>query len=141
MGTSPDTTEPAACTFTGCTETGVIFFADVYLDGELDCSTDLWCREHADVGRVRASGYRSVIRDPQGGRHMIREGDTVHVGPSKPGKRDGFDAVFLRAKVDAGQLAEVEVYGGKPGHEMIRTFVPERIRYRRQPKERRGAAA
>ena len=50
------------------------------------------------------------------GRNFIREGDTVKVLPSRPGKRDGFVAKFLYATVNEdGSINYVEVLGAPTG--------------------------
>lgn len=65
------------------------------------------------------------------GRNFIRVGDVVRVKPSQ-GKRDGFEAKVrvIRADEITGEVAEVEVFGGRRRHAMIRTFRPERIQRR-----------
>jgi hypothetical protein len=74
-----------------------------------------------------------TIRDPQGGRNMIRQGDIVRVRPSRPGARDGFNATFRTATVDDdGNVVDIEVYGGHGGRAAIRTLRPERIQRRAQ---------
>lgn len=76
----------------------------------------------------------TVIRDPQGGRNFVRKGDTVHVDPSAPGRRDGFDARFIEAHVDGdGVVVDIEVYGGRDGRASVRTFRPGRVRRTRRP--------
>lgn len=77
-----------------------------------------------------ADGYVNTIRDPQGGRNLIRSGDVVKVSGSAPGKHS-FDATFVRAKVTGGRVVEVDVFGGTPNHEKYRSFFPERIHRRR----------
>lgn len=68
------------------------------------------------VGRYRA------------GRNFVSVGDVIRVRASR-GKRDGFVARVRAIRVDraSGVAAEVEVYGGRRGREMVRTFRPERI--------------
>ena len=78
---------------------------------------------------------RFEIDDPQGGRNKIRAKDRVHVGPSRPGKRDGFDATFISAKEKDGAIAEVTVYGGPGQSRALRTFRPERIFRKAQTKQ------
>jgi hypothetical protein len=62
------------------------------------------------------------------GRRFITIGDVVRV-LATPGRRNGFLARVRAIKVDAAtqEVVEVEVYGGPAGHEMVRTFRPERI--------------
>lgn len=129
-----------ACAHDRCTEQGRHHFADVYASGALATVDDrMWCDRHVEVGRAQVTGYRTEIRDPQGGRNLIRQGDTVRVGPSKPGRKDGFDAEFRRAHVVNGVVTEIEVFGGRRGRAAVRTFIPERIR-RRVQMPKRGAA-
>lgn len=67
------------------------------------------------------------------GRNFIRLGDTVHVAPSRPRKRDGFDSRVraLRADPDTGAILGVEVVDPhKAG--AVRVVRPERISRRRQ---------
>jgi hypothetical protein len=74
-----------------------------------------------------------------GGRCFVRVGDTVHVRPSKPGKRDGFDARVTRI-FRVGEETQVEVFGGRidsRGRQVgagMRTFTLDRIVRRRQTK-------
>jgi hypothetical protein len=64
----------------------------------------------------------------------ITVGDTVEVRPSRPGRRDGFDAVVIAARLDhTGAVAAIDVYGGRPGRApATRTLRPERIGARRR---------
>lgn len=74
-----------------------------------------------------------------GGRNFIRPGDVVRVKPSRPGKRDGFEA-RVRRIVDTPGGVEVEVAGapaGKPA--AIRTFFLDRLERMRQPTARRAS--
>ena len=76
------------------------------------------------------SGRRRVltVNEYRRGRNFIRVGDVVRVKSSK-GRRDGFEARvrLIRKDKRTGEVAEVEVFGGRRGHAMVRTFVPERI--------------
>lgn len=71
-------------------------------------------------------------------RHVVRLGDVVRVRPTT-GRRNGFAARIRAIRVDraSGDVIEVEVYGGRPGHEMVRTFRPDRIQ--RAPRQRGSA--
>ncbi len=62
------------------------------------------------------------------GRNFIRVGDVVRVRP-EPGKRNGFMAKVRAILVDeqTREVIEVEVFGGRAGRAMVRTFCPERI--------------
>ena len=62
------------------------------------------------------------------GRNFINLGDVVRVR-ALHGKRNSFRARVRCIKVDrlTGEVAEVEVFGGPAGREMVRTFRPERI--------------
>lgn len=62
------------------------------------------------------------------GRNFINVGDVVRVR-SLHGRRNGFQARVRGIKVDrlSGEVAEIEVFGGPAGKEMVRTFRPERI--------------
>lgn len=72
-----------------------------------------------------------------GGRNKVRVGDTVKVKPSKPGKRDGFDARVTRI-YRVGEEVQLEVFGGRidgKGRQVgvgMRTFTLDRITRRRQ---------
>lgn len=74
------------------------------------------------------------------GRAVIHLGDRVRVRPA-PGRRNGFDAVVQRIRMDetTGAVREVDVFGGARGRAMFRTFRPERIeriaRHRRSRRE------
>lgn len=82
---------------------------------------------------VKVQQYRT-------GRNFIRVGDTVKVLPTA-GKRNGFKAVVRGIRLDEGtrEVAEIEVYGGPPGHAMARTFRPDRIQRVAQTRHARGA--
>ena len=71
-------------------------------------------------------------------RQVVRLGDVVRVRPTS-GRRNGFVARIRAIRVDraSGDVVEVEVYGGRPGHEMVRTFRPDRIQGAARP---RGSA-
>ena len=71
------------------------------------------------------------------GRTMICIGDLVRVR-AVAGKR-GFDAKVRAIKVDSttGEIAEVEVFGGRPGHAMVRTFRADRIQRPTRSRTRR----
>lgn len=62
------------------------------------------------------------------GRNYIHVGDIVRVR-AMPGRRTAFEAKVRAIKVDeqTGEVVEIEVFGGRRGREMVRTFVPERI--------------
>ncbi|MGH9166058.1 MAG: hypothetical protein ACRDZW_11195 [Acidimicrobiales bacterium] len=62
------------------------------------------------------------------GRNFINIGDVVRVR-SLDRKRNGFQARVRGIRVDrlTGEVAEIEVFGGPPGREMVRTLRPERI--------------
>ncbi|MEW6474285.1 MAG: hypothetical protein AB1679_18695 [Actinomycetota bacterium] len=62
------------------------------------------------------------------GRAVIHLGDRVRVRPT-PGRRNGFEAVVQRIRIDeaTGLVREVDVFGGARGRAMFRTFRPERI--------------
>ena len=90
--------------------------------------------ERSELERV------TEIRDPQGGRNLIRSGDVVFVAPSRPGRRDGFEATFKFAKVVNGHVEYCEVYGGPIGRASMRSIRPERIRRRSQAKTRRAVS-
>ena len=64
------------------------------------------------------------------GRTVIHLGDRVRIRPT-PGRRNGFDAVVHRICADetTGDVREVEVFGGRNGRAMYRTFRPERIEH------------
>ena len=72
-------------------------------------------------GLTKISEYRR-------GRNFIRVGDVVRVRPD-PGRRNGFmakvRAIFVDERTD--EIAQVEVFGGRAGRAMVRTFCPERI--------------
>lgn len=77
------------------------------------------------------------------GRNYIYVGDVVRIR-ARPGKRNGFQARVRAIGVDrvTGEVAEIEVFGGPNGREMVRTFGPERIERLAQtragtPRERR----
>jgi hypothetical protein len=75
-----------------------------------------------------------------GGRNFVRVGDVVKVKPSRPGRRDGFDAV-VKAMWESEYGVEVEVIGGpKNRPAATRTFRPERLERRSQAKVRRATA-
>ena len=62
------------------------------------------------------------------GRNFIRSGDTVKVRPSKEGKRDGFKAIFKRAKLDDnGDVKWVDVIGGAHDRRQERSLRLDRI--------------
>jgi len=67
------------------------------------------------------------------GRNFIRVGDLVHIKPSKPGKRDGFDARVLRIRGNqSAGVTGVDVADPRNGG--LRTLLPERIERRAQTK-------
>lgn len=76
------------------------------------------------------------------GRAVIHLGDRVRIR-NTPGRRNGFDAVVQRIRVDVttGAVREVDVFGGSRGRAMFRTFRPDRIerlaRHRRADRETR----
>lgn len=63
---------------------------------------------------------------------VVRVGDPVRVLPSRPYKRDGFDAEIRSiAELDGGDI-EVTVVGGPTGRpKAFRTFPPTRLAARR----------
>lgn len=69
-------------------------------------------------------------------RHVMRLGDVVRVRPTT-GRRNGFVARIRAIRVNraTGDVVEVEVYGGRPGHEMVRTFRPDRIQRAPRPRD------
>lgn len=74
------------------------------------------------------------------GNRWVEKGHVVTVLPSAGGKRDGFEAkVIFGVTDDEGHLREVTVHGarGKKAP-ATRSFRPERLRAKRQPKEVRG---
>ncbi|NAZ73920.1 hypothetical protein GTQ99_00545 [Kineococcus sp. T13] len=75
------------------------------------------------------------------GNTTYRVGDSVHIGPSQPGKRDGFDAVVNKIEVrvlDGQQVATFTVVGGKKNRpHAFRSFVEERVQRRAKSKEQR----
>ena len=62
------------------------------------------------------------------GRGVVHLGDRVRIRPT-PGRRNGFEAVVQRIRIDeaTGLVREVDVFGGARGRAMFRTFRPERI--------------
>ena len=68
--------------------------------------------------------------------YTVNAGDLVYVLPSKEGRRDGFDAKVLRARIDlaTAELKEVEVVryddgtGRSKGNGAVRTFAPLRLK-------------
>lgn len=62
------------------------------------------------------------------GRNYISLGDIVRIR-ARPGKRNAFKARVRAIRVDSvtGEVAEIEVFGGPSGREMVRTFGPERV--------------
>lgn len=68
------------------------------------------------------------VQQYRAGRNFIRVGDVVKV-KATPHRRNGFKAVVRAIRVDekTQEVAEVEVYGGPPGHAMARTFRRDRI--------------
>jgi len=68
------------------------------------------------------------IRDPQGGRNFIREGDDVKV-LAGPGNKQTYLARFLYGEIDEeGNLVQVSVYGAKGERApLTRIFRPERL--------------
>lgn len=67
------------------------------------------------------------------GRCFVRPGDLVHVRPSRPNRRDGFEAVVRR--ILGTDPVSVEVVSRRNGH--IRTVFVERIQRRSQAGARR----
>lgn len=72
-------------------------------------------------GLTRVTQYRK-------GRNFIRVGDVVRVRP-EPGRRNGFMAKVRAIFVDErmNEVAQVEVFGGRTGRAMVRTFCADRI--------------
>jgi hypothetical protein len=67
------------------------------------------------------------------GRNWLRVGDRVHVTPSRPGRRDGFDGRVTRVLRYPDDHVEVEVRGAPSGKAMsARTFFLDRIERRVQ---------
>lgn len=63
---------------------------------------------------------------PEGTRNFIRVGDTVKVKPSKPGKRDGYEAKVSRIEGNPdGTPKAIHVIGGPKNQ--FRTYFPNRI--------------
>jgi hypothetical protein len=62
------------------------------------------------------------------GRAVVHLGDRVRIRAT-PGRRNGFDAVVHRIRVNeaTGDVLEVDVFGGSRGRAMFRTFRPDRI--------------
>lgn len=85
---------------------------------------------------MRVLGERRVP-EFRHGRNFVRVGDVVHVRPSRPGKRDGFDShvISIRAR-DIGGVPNVVtgVDVTDPHNGGIRTVLPERIERRAQTK-------
>jgi len=83
--------------------------------------------KRALVEDTPASGRLRAATSFELGRTMVRIGDVVRVRAAA-GKRS-FDAKVRAIKVDSttGEVAEVELFGGRPGHAMVRTFPPDRI--------------
>ena len=77
---------------------------------------------------IKEGGAIVKVQQYRAGRNFIRVGDAVKV-KATPGRRNGFKAVVRAIRVDEGtqEVAEVEVYGGPPGHAMARTFRRDRI--------------
>lgn len=70
----------------------------------------------------------STISRFRRGRCFINVGDIVRVKATQ-GRRNGFPARVRAIKVDSatGEVIEIEVFGGTPGRQMVRTFTPDRI--------------
>ncbi|HSH62229.1 MAG TPA: hypothetical protein VK988_21795 [Acidimicrobiales bacterium] len=73
------------------------------------------------AGLAKVAEYRT-------GRNFIRVGDVVRVRATA-GKRNGFMATVRAIFVDerTNEVAHVEVFGGRAGQAMVRSFCPERI--------------
>lgn len=70
------------------------------------------------------------ILEYRAGRNYIRVGDTVHIKPTRPRKRNGFDAKVVRIDADdTGQPVAVHVYDPE---RRARVLPPERITRRHQ---------
>lgn len=80
------------------------------------------------MSEIKKGGRLVKVQQYRTGRNFIRVGDTVKVRATQ-GKRNGFKAVVRGIRLDegTGEVAEIEVYGGPPGHAMARTLRPERI--------------
>lgn len=63
------------------------------------------------------------------GRNFVRVGDRVHVRPSKPGRRDGWDTYVLQIRAVDGKPAYVDVSDKRGGR---RTIPIERVERRAQ---------
>jgi hypothetical protein len=58
----------------------------------------------------------------------VRFGDFVQVLPSAPGRRDGFTGKVKGWWItDDGEITALDVWGGKPQHEMMRSIRPTRV--------------
>lgn len=68
------------------------------------------------------------LTEYQVGRNYIRVGDIVRVRPSRPRRRDGFEAKVAAIRADeAGDVQEVDVHGDGSVNWATRTIRPERI--------------
>lgn len=87
-------------------------------------------------GRIKVTVPASRTDVVQHGRNFIRANDLVKVGPSQPGRHDGFPALFKYAETDKGGLhyclLALESSKGK--------FVPTGWRFMRPERVRRTAS-
>lgn len=69
-----------------------------------------------------------AVTEYRRGRNYIRLGDRVRIRPT-PGRRNGFDAIVHGIRIDesTGAVREVDVFGGRAGRAMFRTFRPDGI--------------
>lgn len=92
-------------------------------------------RHHA-LGAATASAQLAAtgsLDEYRVGRNFIRVGDVVHVKPSRPGKRDGFDSRVLRIRGNqSAGVVGVDVTDPRNGG--TRTITPDRIERRTQTK-------
>lgn len=78
-------------------------------------------------------GTATEITEYRVGRNFIRVGDRVHVKPSRPGKKDGFDSKVKRILANPdGSPQALELTDPRNG--ATRTLRPERIERKRQTK-------
>lgn len=92
-------------------------------------------RNHAlaAADTARALAPHGELQEYRVGRNWIRVGDTVHVKPSRPGRRDGFDSRVLRIRGNqSAGVAAVDVVDPRTGG--VRTLPPERIERKAQTK-------
>lgn len=90
-------------------------------------------RDHS-LAAADASAVLTVrdITEYRQGRNFVRVGDVVHVRPSKPGKRDGFDSKVLRIRGTLTAVTDVDVVDPRNGN--VRTLPAARIARKAQTK-------